>query len=90
MTTKRRIDNRAIQIAIDRLVREIKLKKNITSADYLIGYNEAISDFIWDYSRKPLVSAEWEKYMQEQEKRGNISRVSIPIDKIRFIEETKE
>lgn len=79
------IDYRAIEISINRLKREIKLKKNIVPGWYLQGYHEAICNFVWDYTGEPLMSLDWDDYMQEQIKKGNIKLGVIPIKVIKGV-----
>ena len=79
---KSKVDERAIDFAINRLVREIQQKKAIAPYWYLAGYHAAISDFVWDYTRNPLVSLEWEEYMQEQVEQGKVKIGAIPIKDI--------
>jgi hypothetical protein len=71
------------KIAIERLVREIKEKKNKTHEMYLVGYHEAISNFIYDYTGNALISEEWEKYLEELEKKGILKRGKTSIDNLK-------
>ena len=41
------VDERAVNLAIARLKREIKIRGHID--DYISGYRAAIYDFLWDY-----------------------------------------
>ena len=81
---KPKFDERATDLAIKRLVREIQQKKVIAPYWYLAGYHAAISDFVWDYTRNPLVSIEWEEYMQEQVEKGIVKIGVIPIKDIKI------
>jgi hypothetical protein len=63
----KKIDIRAIEVAIQRLKREIQIRGNL---DYYIrGYKEAICDFLWDYANKePTI---WKKYADEIKQLGD-------------------
>jgi len=61
-----------LKFLLARLVREIQQKRLIAPHWYLVGYHAAISDFIWDYTRNPLKSLDWDAYMQEQVEKGNV------------------
>jgi len=80
---KPKVDERAIKVAADRLVREIKIKKNLDMHWYLEGYKEAIFDFVWDYARTPLICLEWEQYLKEQINKGKVKVGTIPIKDIK-------
>ena len=62
---KPQIDERAVKIAMDRLAREITLRKGIIPDTFLFGYREAIGDFIWDYAGRGLKSPEWDQFKKE-------------------------
>jgi hypothetical protein len=81
---KPKVDERAVEIAVARLVREVQQKSLIAPHWYLVGYHAAISDFVWDYTRNPLVSLEWDQYMQEQVEKGNVKIGVISLKDIKL------
>ena len=82
---KQKFDERAVKIAMERLAREIELKKDIAPGWYLQGYYGAMCDFVWDYTGSTIVSLEWEAYIMEQVKKGKVKVGSIPIKDIKII-----
>ena len=81
---KPEIDERVIEILTSRLTREIQTKSGIVPVMYLAGYKEAICDILWDYSKTGLKSLDWENYIVEQERRGNVKRGKIAIKDIKL------
>lgn len=81
-TNEPKIDERAVKIALDRLAREIKNKSGLAPAMYLTGYHEAIADFIWDYTRQPLKSLDWDRETLKMHKEGKVKLAMIKIDDI--------
>ncbi|OIO41733.1 hypothetical protein AUJ62_01845 [Candidatus Pacearchaeota archaeon CG1_02_32_21] len=90
MGMQKEIDNRLINIAVDRLVREIQTKSGIAPVMYLAGYKEAICDILWDYAKTGLKSLDWEDYMAEQERLGHVRRGTIALKDIKKIEKGGE
>ena len=86
---KPKVDERAVEISVARLVREIQQKKVIAPYWYLVGYHAAISDFIWDYTANPLKSMDWDAYMQEQVEIGTVKMEVISIKDIKINSEEK-
>ena len=79
-TNKLKIDERAVKVALDRLAREIKIKSGLAPAMYLTGYHEAIADFIWDYTRQPLKSFDWDREVLKMHKEGKVKLAMVNID----------
>ena len=83
---KQQVDERLIEIAMNRLAREIRTKKDIVSHWFLVGYHEAVCDILWDYTKTGMKSLDWEQYMTEQESKGFVKRGIIALKDIKKIE----
>jgi len=81
---KQKVDERLVEIALNRLGREIETKRGTIPHWFLVGYHEAICDIIWDYTKTGLKSLDWEGYMKEQMNKGWVKIGTIPIKDIKL------
>lgn len=67
------------KIALDRIAREVELKKDVASKDYIRGYVTGINDIVWDCLGHYMQSLEYYDYLKEK----GIKIINTPLDKIK-------
>lgn len=72
---KSKID-RAVEVALDTLSEVLRKKRGTASEWYLFGYEEAVSDFLWNYTGSSLAQLKMDEYDER------VKRMQKVIEKI--------